>query len=132
MRGVRREQQHRLAFQQAAEGEDPVAMGGDERREAQAVDAARPRSALMGANLRAPAQQEPEDHADGRGGADDGPGILANQLCGDVAELGELLLHFVIFSVTALVVMVRLQVGKEPAVFLAFISCSPSGWLVWS
>ena len=37
MCGERREDQHRLAFQHAAEGEDPVAMGGDERREAQAA-----------------------------------------------------------------------------------------------
>src|SRR3954454_15684942 len=37
MRGERREDQHRLAFQQAAEGEDPVAVSGDKRREAQAA-----------------------------------------------------------------------------------------------
>ena len=37
MRGERREDQHSVAFQQAADGEDPVAVGGEESREAQAA-----------------------------------------------------------------------------------------------
>ena len=35
MGGECREHQHRLAFQQAAEGQDPIAMLGDERRDTQ-------------------------------------------------------------------------------------------------
>jgi phosphoglycolate phosphatase-like HAD superfamily hydrolase len=37
MRGQRREHQDHLAFQHAADGQDPVAMVGDEGRDAQAA-----------------------------------------------------------------------------------------------